>query len=105
MKDFQTRTSKKKPFIYTWFFLVILSLVLVLFIRSAYSSFNKKSNADTERDKYQQQLDNLIDAREELDMRIENLKTERGVEEELRKRFNIVKEGETMIRIIDESEG
>lgn len=102
MNDFQTRVSDKKSFKHSWFFLVILLIVLFLFARSAYASFTKKRNADIERNKYEEQLQKIIDKKHELENRINNLKTERGIEEELRKRFNIVKEGETMVRVIDE---
>ncbi len=104
MKDFRTRTQKKQPFMYSWFFLLFLLFVTVLFARGAYASFVKRQNADLEKDKYQQHLDELSDKKKELESRIENLKTERGVEEELRKRFDITKEGETMIRIIDKND-
>lgn len=102
MKDFRTRNLKGRPVIYTWPFLLILLVILGFFGKSAYASFSKKRNADAERNKYQERFDNLVDKKIELETRIENLNTDRGIEEELRKRFNITKDGETLIRIIDE---
>ncbi|MFT6361244.1 MAG: cell division protein FtsB [Candidatus Paceibacteria bacterium] len=74
----------------------------MLFIRSAYSSFQKKQHADLEREKYQQRLDTLKEKKTDLESKIEKLETDRGKEDEFRTRFNIAKEGETVIRIIEE---
>ena len=102
MKDFRTRENTQKRFIYSWIFLVILFIILFFLGRSAFASFGKKRNADKERIKFQEKMETLEDAKLELESRINNLKTDRGLEEELRKRFNVVREGETMIRLIEE---
>jgi cell division protein FtsB len=101
MKDFQTRAQPKSKIMYSWLFIVFLAIILLMFARSAYFSFNKKQTADAQKEKYEQQLNDLEDKKTNLEDKIENLTSERGMEEELRKRFNVVKEGETMIRIID----
>lgn len=101
MKDFRTRKKRKQPFYYSWFFLVVLVLVLGLFVKSAYASFVKKQAADIEKHKYEQKLNELIDKKEYLESKIQHLKTNRGKEEALRSRFNVTKEGETIIKIIE----
>ena len=45
--------------------------------------------------------DEFQSKKENLEEKIESLKTDRGIEAELRGRFNITKEGETMIRVIE----
>lgn len=104
MKDFRTRKSTVKPFYHSWFFLIVLVLVLGFFVKSAYASFTKKRNADIEKDKYELKLNNLQDKKLNLEQKIEHLKTDRGIEEELRKRFNVTKEGEQIIKIIEKKE-
>ncbi|MCI5051398.1 MAG: septum formation initiator family protein [Candidatus Pacebacteria bacterium] len=101
MKDYRTRKQRKNPFYHSWVFLFVLVLVLGLFVRSAYASFSKKRTADLEREKYQTRFDELVEKKELLEEKIEHLKTERGIEEELRKRFNVTKEGEKIIKIIE----
>lgn len=101
MKDFKTRKSSKTPFYHSWFFIVVLVLVLGLFVKSAYASFSKKKTADLEREKYQEKLINLENKKKNLEDKIDHLKTERGIEEELRKRFNVTKKGEKIIKIIE----
>lgn len=101
MNDFRTRKKQTDSWTQSWFFLFFLLLVLGFFARSAYASFVKKRHADQERLKYEERVNELLLKKQALQERIENLNTERGVEEELRKRFNIVKPGETLIRIIE----
>ena len=73
-----------------------------LFVRSAYASFIKKRNADLQREQYQERFEALEEKKADLEAKIERLETDRGREDELRTRFNVVKEGETVIRIIEE---
>jgi len=94
--------SLKRPFYHSWFFLVPLALIFGLFVRSAYASFVKKRNADIQQEQYQERFDTLEQKKADLKAKIEKLETDRGKEDELRTRFNIVKEGETVIRIIEE---
>lgn len=101
MKDYRTRTKKKSNILHSWFFILALGFLLGIFIKSTYATFNKKSQATIEKERYEQQLQKLESKKDNLVNKIENLKTDRGKEEEYRKRFNVVKEGETMIRIIE----
>lgn len=101
MKDFRTRTESRRPFYHSWIFLTVLVMVLGLFVRSAYASFAKKKTADIQQEYYQEKVDDLEGKKNNLEEKIQNLKTERGREEEYRKRFNVVKEGEYMIRIVE----
>jgi len=101
MKDFKTRKPTQRPFHYSWFFLVILIIIFAFLVRSAYSSFSKKRDTTLEKEKYETRLHNLEEKKINLENKIEHLKTDRGLEEELRKRFNISKEGEQIIKIIE----
>jgi len=95
------RTRKKRPFIYSWVFLIFLGFILGISLRAAFASFSKKKHADIERDKYELRKEEILKKKENLEEKIESLKTDRGIEAELRGRFNITKEGETMIRVIE----
>ncbi len=101
MKDFRSR-KKKTRFFRSKLFFFVLVLILVLFVRSTYMSFLKKQRAETEQAKYQEQLETLEKKKADLQYDIEKLQTERGLEEEYRSRFNVVQEGETLIKIIEE---
>lgn len=102
MKDFRTRKKQKGNFLHSWVAILFLGFLLGIFIKSTYASFVKKSQAEQERVRYNERLEELQNKRDDLEAKIESLNTERGREEEFRKRFNVVKEGETMIRIVEE---
>lgn len=102
MNEFSTRKEPRKNFVYSWFFLAVLLIILGLFAKSAYASFSKKKNAEQERVKYHEKKQELESKKKALEDKINALKTDRGVEEELRLRYNIKKSGETLIRIIEE---
>ena len=102
MKAFHSSIEpKKQSFFYSWFFIAFLFFLLGVFIRSTYASFQKKKIAENEQLEYQAHLQDLSEKKENLENKIHILETDRGLEEEFRKRFNVVKEGETMIRIVD----
>ena len=96
-------TRPKSRAIHSWYVLVPLAIIFGLFAKGAYTSFVKKRQADIEKDRYQERLDDLEATRTDLEAKIDKLETQRGREDEFRSRYNVVKEGETMIRIIDES--
>lgn len=96
------RRSKRKRWYYHPLFLLLLFVVLIIFIRSTYSSFQKRSITQEEFEAYQQEYQELELRRQKLQENIDTLNTERGREEEYRERFNVVREGERTIRIIEE---
>jgi len=77
-------------------------LVLILLVRSTYHSFQKRKISNEEQKRYQDEYEYLLEKKTSLEANIERLKTERGREEEYRERFNVVREGESVIRIIEE---
>lgn len=100
MRDYRTR-KRPNNFFRSRFFLWILFIILIFFARSAYSSFMKKKRAHTEEARYQERFEELQRKKQSLQEDIERLETERGLEEEYRARFNVVKEGETLIKIVE----
>lgn len=101
MQEFRTRKTSEFHFFSSWLFVVILFVILVFFARGVYFSFVKKSFADQERERQETRFRELEAIEQELEENLEYLKTERGREEELRMRYNLTHDGETMIRIIE----
>lgn len=95
------RRKRKRPWYHSPLFLFALLLLLIIFIRAAYFSFVKKNKAQDEYEQYHQQYQELLERRDELKREIEYLQTPRGKEEEYRKQ-NMILEGESVIRIIEE---
>ncbi|MAQ77333.1 hypothetical protein CL684_02300 [Candidatus Campbellbacteria bacterium] len=84
-----------------WIVFIILLSIFALVMRSVFSSFNKKVVAQTEERKYSETLKELEAKKNLLESRIEYLTTDRGREAELRNKYDLAGEGETVIRIID----
>ena len=98
------KRKKKRIWYHHPLLLFSLFLILIVFVRGTYTSFVKKNNSQNEYEKYHQELLELQQKKVDLEQNIEHLKTERGREEEYRERFNVVKERERVIRIIEDDE-
>jgi len=91
--------------IYLKVFIIILA-VLVLFAGNAtWNLYLKYREAKFNRDIAQTELEKLQKREKNLLMELDKLSTDRGVEEELRKKFGIVKEGEEVIVIVEPKSG
>ncbi|MGB0925442.1 MAG: septum formation initiator family protein [Minisyncoccia bacterium] len=101
MKDFRSRKKNKKNVFYTPVFLVIIFVVLILFVRSAYSSHQTKKKADLEYQKIADEYTELVNKKKDLENKIHNLRTEQGIIEEHKKRFNVAEKGEHIIHIVE----
>ena len=101
MKQFLTRKKNKKSIFKSKWFLILLVVFIFLAVRSAASSYDKKITARKELDEHQALYEELSEKKVHLETQIEALESGRGLEEEFRTRFNVTKEGETMIRIVE----
>ena len=81
----------------------ILLLVIVLFFlgRAVISAHQKFSLTQRNETAAMREYEELRERKEILKHDVERLNTERGLEEELRKKFNIAKPGEEVINIVE----
>ncbi len=87
------------------FVLIATLIVVVLLSKSVWGVYQKNLITQDKRDKSFQKLKNLEERKNELESQVAKLKTDRGVEEELREKFNIIKPGEEAIIIVDKDSG
>lgn len=80
-----------------------MAAVLVLMSLAAFNIYKKYRESSENRKRAQGELESLEQRNRELSSRIERLKTERGLEEEIRKKFNVAKEGEGVVIIVPKS--
>jgi len=84
-------------------FIVLLLLAILL----GKATFNVYTEARTTREKLterQEYLDNLAKREESLARELERLQSERGLEAELRRQFEVAREGEEVIVVLDSNE-
>ena len=82
-----------------------LIIGLVIVGRGAFGMFQKYSKVQQKIKEARAQLDTLKDQEKFLRSEIERLSSNRGVEQELRERFGVAKEGEDVVVIVDDKKG
>ena len=97
----QTDKRKIKKKVYSWWSVVILVVIAFFFINNTWDVYKKyaesKGNIINLQDSY-----DIAQMREgELRSKISYLGSERGLEEEIREKFNVVKDGEQVVVIIN----
>jgi len=100
MKQFQQKRRFQK-IIYSSGAIVILVLVALFFFNSTWDVYRKAKETAEKRGQAQAELDKLKEQEEYLRSQIDRLSTEKGIEEEVRTKFNVAKEDEGVIVIVD----
>ncbi len=100
MLEFQKK-KKIKNLIYSKLALILILFILFLFVKATVDFYQKEVESRNRKDRAQKELIDLQKRKEGLENRIKRLDSPVGVEEELRQRFDLVKEGEQTILIGD----
>ncbi|MEK7567382.1 MAG: hypothetical protein AAB513_00465 [Patescibacteria group bacterium] len=82
--------------------LVILLLVLMVVLKSTWILYGKNKEAGMKKESLSRESKQIGEREDFLEGEISRLRTEQGVEEILRQKFNIKKDGEEVLVIIDE---
>ncbi len=86
--------------------LILIAIVAVVFMCFVtWGVYQKQKEAKREYDVQIESLGNLHSRKEALSLQLERLSTDRGVEEVVRKKFPVVKEGEEVIVLVDGEPG
>jgi cell division protein FtsB len=102
MIDFQQKRQVKKV-IYSKVFLVILFISVIFLGRATYNIYNKSKLSSKSYNETKKDYESLKARKDMLDSEINRLKTDSGMEEEIRSKFNVAKPGETVVVVIDGS--
>ena len=98
--------QEKKKFhqiVYSRPTLVLLAVLLVVALNSTWKMYEKASLAREQKNRLENELESLKARELDLQAKIANLKTERGLEEEIRGRFSVAKNGESVVVVVDPS--
>ena len=102
MKDFQEKqkkaTGRKK---YSKTLLLVMTLILLLLIKGVFSVYSKEQESQSEINRIQSQKAELQKRYENITEQSDALKSDTGVESEIRNKFDVVKQGEGVIVIVD----
>lgn len=99
----QRREAKQDPMRLLWRRVgaVLLLLLTVALFRGVWGVYQKEKESNALRIEAQSQLSDLERREGELRMDIAELKTDRGIEEELRERYNLAREGEGVVVLVE----
>ncbi|MFA5936299.1 MAG: septum formation initiator family protein [Candidatus Paceibacterota bacterium] len=83
-------------------FLVFLGVAIIAFFFSMFSLMNKMEETSKNRKIIEDKIAELEKSKEQFNSEITKLKTGEGIEESIREKFGLAKEGENMILVVDE---
>lgn len=98
--DFRERFKLRK-LLYAKPTIIIMAMFLVLISHSAWRMHEKSLDAISKRDKAIEELRALEARKAELENDVARLSSDRGIEEEIRDRFMVAKEGEKVMIVVE----
>ena len=101
MMDFQ-RKRKLKNLVFSYVTIVALLIMIVFMAQSVWERFTVEREMSERRHEVERELHDLKLRAAALESQVEYLEDERGVEAEIRNRFDVVKEGEQVVIILDD---
>lgn len=101
MKQFQQK-KRIRRILYSPIVLLILAIITVLLIRGCFGVYNKQKTSEANLERERMELQKLATRENSLSSSLNYLKTDQGVENEIRSKFRAVREGEKVAVIIDD---
>lgn len=101
MLEFQEK-KKLRNILYSKVTLIALFVVLIFIARATFSVYYKQKVSGENLSKVKEEVAELKKREKMLNSEIDRLKTDKGTEEEIRKKFMVGKAGEQVIIIVDD---
>lgn len=102
--SYRLKQRKIKQKIYSWWMVAILAVVAFFFVSNTLDVYKKYSDSKQTISSLEDRYEKTNSREVELQEKIENLQSESGLEEEIRDKFNVAKEGEEVVIIVDSKE-
>ena len=100
MKEFQQNSDNKSK-IYSKWVLFILLILVILVIKGLVNIYAKESSSHEEMNLIETKKADLQQRYNDLSGKVDDLKTDQGLEKEIRSKFDVVKPGENVIVVVD----
>ena len=101
MLEFQEK-KKLRNILYSKITLVALFVVLIFIARATFNVYYKQKASEENLSKAKEEVAELKKREKMLNSEIDRLETDKGTEEEIRKKFMVGKTGEQVIIIVDD---
>ena len=102
MLEFQEK-KKLRNILYSKITLIAIFVLLVFVVRATFSIYYKQKVSGENLSKAREEITELEKREKMLNSEIDRLKTDKGTEEEIRKKFMVGKAGEQVIVIVDDN--
>jgi len=102
MLNFREKRKLKK-ILYSKFTILVLAIVLAFLANAVWEVYKKARVAYDSKNRVFEKRNELQERETALLSNIENLKTDRGIESEIREKFGVVRDGEEVVVIVDPS--
>jgi cell division protein FtsB len=99
MGEFNRKKTYRR-YIYSPFTLLVLFIALLVLLKAVWGVSAKEKLSSDYLLREQAEYNRVLDRKKELAQSVEFLKTDRGVESEIRSKFRVVKEGESVAVIV-----
>lgn len=100
MREFQEKNKVKRR-LYSKTVLLVLLIVIVLLIRGVYGVYAKEQESSVEVERMKNKKVELESRFAEIKQNEEMLKTPQGIEAEIRSKFDVAKDGEGVIIVVE----
>lgn len=101
MFDFHEK-RKIRRVLYSKLFIGVVFIVALILARSAYERYRVERDMAGRLLDREQELHELQERALLLESRVDHLRNERGIEEEIRERFDVVRDGEQVVVILED---
>ena len=98
---FLRRTRSIRRFLYSPLFIIGLLILFVVLLKAAYGAYQNEKKSRQELQNVRQNSEELSSREDFLATEIQRLESTRGLEEELRNKFPVAKEGEKVVIIVE----
>lgn len=82
--------------------LLLLLVILVALYGPVYARFVAERDAAARREAEEKELKLMEERKQELELKVSELKDDSGAEREIRRRFDVAKEGETVVVLLED---
>jgi len=100
MREYQAKRRFRK-LLYSKATVAVLVILTLFFAQATYGVFKKQRESAANVIAAQKRLDKVVEREAALNADINKLKTDEGIEEEIRSKFSVSKPGEEVIIIVD----
>lgn len=104
MFDFYQK-RKLKVWLSTWYVQAAAAIIMILVAYSAWQRYLIAAEMSERRAQAEAEAAELEARRDSLQQEVDYVSNERGIEAEMRRQFDVAKEGETVVVIVDEETG